>query len=91
MAAAEPDDVGDEEKEIDNPHPGISSDSLKKERGFVASKGGFGKLQRRSDLWSVLLYGEAASAATAAAQRYVEEKFPRVIEKEAFFQYKFLV
>ena len=91
MAAAGPDNVDDKEEEINNPQPGTGSDSPKRERGFIAGKGGFEKVPRRSDLWSVLLYGEAVSVATAAAQRYVEDEFPRVIEKEAFFPNKFLI
>ena len=82
MAAA--DDDGDEEEDSDNPQPGSSSDSPKKERGFVASKGWFEKFQETFSLWSVSQYGETASADTAAAQRYVVEKFPQIIEESGY-------
>ena len=84
VAAAGPDDDGDEEEDIDDPQPGTSSDSPKRERGFVASKGWFEKFQKRFGLRSVPLYGEAASADTAAAQRYVEEEFPQIIEEGGY-------
>lgn len=44
-------------------------------RVFVASKDWFDKFKKRFSLRSVPLHGKAASADTAAVQRYIEEAF----------------
>ena len=62
VAATGPDDDGAEEEDSDDPQPGSSSDSPKRERGFVASKGRFEKFQKTFSLWSVSQCGETASA-----------------------------
>uniref|UniRef100_A0A671Y9S5 DDE-1 domain-containing protein n=1 Tax=Sparus aurata TaxID=8175 RepID=A0A671Y9S5_SPAAU len=48
---------------------------------FNASKGWFEKFQKRFGLKSVSLHGEAASADTAGAEAYVNNKFKVIIEE----------
>ena len=72
----EEESVADEGDEHD-PQPSASS-------GFAASKGWFEKFKKRFGLRSVSLYGEAASADQDAADRYVEEDFPTLIEEGGY-------
>ncbi|XP_061433690.1 uncharacterized protein LOC133359240 isoform X4 [Lethenteron reissneri] len=85
------DDKGDaEEAAEDDPDElqastsSATSDSPPRGRGFTASKGWFDKFQKRYGLKSVPLYGEAASAETDAARRYVEDEFPKLISDDGY-------
>ena len=91
LGAAGPDDDGDEEGDIDNPQSETSSDSPMKVRGFLTTKTWFEKFQKRFGLRSVPMYGEAASADTAPAQRYFEEEFLQIIEERVIFPNKLLI
>uniref|UniRef100_A0A8C6UUK7 DDE-1 domain-containing protein n=1 Tax=Neogobius melanostomus TaxID=47308 RepID=A0A8C6UUK7_9GOBI len=51
---------------------------------FNASKGWFHKFQKRVGLKSVFLHGEAASADTAGAEKYVNNKFKAIIEEGGY-------
>ena len=57
--------------------PESSSESI---TDFTASKGWFEKFQKRYQLKNVVLHGEAASADQAAAEAYVMNTFPKILE-----------
>uniref|UniRef100_A0A3Q1B5X2 DDE-1 domain-containing protein n=1 Tax=Amphiprion ocellaris TaxID=80972 RepID=A0A3Q1B5X2_AMPOC len=63
--------------------PSTSADHAVTSR-FNASKGWFQKFQKRFGLKNVLLHGEAASANTAGAEAYVNNKFKAIIEEGGY-------
>lgn len=85
---------GDEEEggeggdgDAEQPQPGTSQGGempSSRRKGFVASKGWFEQFKKRSGLRSLVLHGEAASADTGAAKRYVEEGFPKIIKEGGY-------
>ncbi|XP_066962141.1 tigger transposable element-derived protein 1-like [Macrobrachium rosenbergii] len=88
FATKEPEDDSGERKEaeedeedIDDPQPEMSSHSPRKKLQFSASKGWFAKFQKRYGLKSASLHGEAASADTVAAETYVNETFKKIISE----------
>ncbi|KAL1141025.1 hypothetical protein AAG570_000951 [Ranatra chinensis] len=75
-----------EEKNIratatDEPHPESSSTMC---ADFTASKGWFEKFQKRYQLKSVVLHGEAVSADQSAAEDYVNKYFQTILEESEY-------
>lgn len=68
----------------DDPQPRTSTASPTKPTEFTASKGWFDKFQRRFNLKSVSLHGEAGSADKPAAEEYVKETFKTIIEEGGY-------
>lgn len=80
---ADSDDLHDSEGEGDvDPGPSTSAPHAVSRRSFNASKGWFEKFQKR--LSPVSLHGEAASADTAGAEEYVNDKFKAIIEERGY-------
>ncbi|XP_035265329.1 tigger transposable element-derived protein 1-like [Anguilla anguilla] len=78
---ADSDDVHDSEEQDDaEPRPSTSAFHAEPSP-FNASKGWFDKFQKRFGLKSVSLHGEAASADTAGAEAYANNKFKAIIEE----------
>ena len=92
-ALPDDDNEGDTEGETSQSLASASfatSESPPRGRGFTASKDWFDKFQKRYGIRSVPLYGEAASADTDAACRYVENEFPMIINGVATYLSKCL-
>lgn len=68
-----------EQSDSDNPDQPSSTSG-----GFSASKGWFDRFQKRYQLKSVSLQGEAASADKEAAARYTNETFKSIIEEGGY-------
>jgi len=71
----------DDEDDPDDPQPGPSTAADPIE--FKASKGWFDRFQKRFNLKSVSLHGEAASADKEAAEKY-PETFKAIIEEKGY-------
>lgn len=81
---ADSDDVHDSEEQDDaDPRPSTSTFHAEPSP-FNASKGWFEKFQKRFGLKNVSLHGEAASADTAGAEAYVNNKFKVIIEEGGY-------
>ncbi|XP_060765555.1 tigger transposable element-derived protein 1-like [Neoarius graeffei] len=81
---ADSDDIHDSEEEEDVDLRPSTSAVHAVSSPFNASKGWFEKFQKRFGLKNVSLHGEAASANTAGAEAYVNNRFKAIIEEGGY-------